>query len=164
MCKTFRLTQKLSRRTAQECIHTFSKCFLSPPESSLKFLKRLLLSVTAFKPIDMTIAHFHPFVNPLFYKWGMRNEEWGMKVSPAVMIIYCRGEHCLPTPTHICRKNISVWDDALGVPLGGATLWFFVSLISNYFWGTLLWYSSLIQWARKAGCRGRQPLHGLWNA
>lgn len=23
---------------------------------------------------------------------------------------------------HICRKNISVWDDALGVPLGGARL------------------------------------------
>lgn len=46
----------------------------------------------------MTIAHFHPFVNPLFF----RSEELGMKVSPAAMII--------------------VGDDVLGVPLGGARL------------------------------------------
>ncbi|RGF93907.1 hypothetical protein DXA02_05530 [Ruminococcus sp. AM54-1NS] len=49
----------------------------------------------------------------------------------------CRGEHCSPVPGVCCKFRI-VGDDALGVPLGGILLYFFVSLMLNYSGGDII--------------------------
>ena len=49
----------------------------------------------------------------------------------------CRGEHCSPVLGVCCKFRI-VGDDALGVPLGGILLYFFVSLMLNYSGGDII--------------------------
>lgn len=49
----------------------------------------------------------------------------------------CRGEHCSPVPGVCCKFRI-VGDDALGVPLGGILLYFFVSLMLNFSRGDII--------------------------